>query len=121
LPEEFAEMPATRSPAKLQAIDFVKSTNEENEEYVFSVNGNEEAARRFVHRMRVELSRMRGYVKRRGRAIKHFKMIIVGFETNPDNAKQTIVTLRRTVSNDNVDADVDAILDNGLAGGQLIG
>lgn len=109
-----------RSPAKRQTIDFLTATKASpNEAYVFTITGNESQAQRFVHRMRVELSRMRNHAKAQGRTIRHFKMIIDKVETNPENEKQTIITLLRTTSAHNVDDEVDAIMDE-IAGGETI-
>ncbi len=83
----------TKSQAKLMIINFLRSTREDSE-FKFKLRGDTEEANKFIHRMRVELSRMRDVVKDSGRVPKEFKMIVEGIEflaaTNT-----SIVTLKK--------------------------
>lgn len=105
------------SPAKQKVVDFITNTNPgENELFVFSFRGNQEQAEKFVHQMRVELSRMRQYVREQGRSVKAWKMILEGVEVVDDlNCK---ITLRRTISlSQQIANDVSDILEE-LDGGR---
>jgi len=44
----------------------------------------------YVHRMRVELSRMRGMIKQKGMTIKEFKIMLEGIEERQGNAHVTL-------------------------------
>lgn len=50
------------SPAKAQVIDFLKSTGF-GKTYTFEFEGTEAEAKSYIHNMRVQLSRLRGYVR----------------------------------------------------------
>ena len=106
---------ATESPAKLQVIHFVKNAVV-GEDYVFEIKGTQRDAERFVHRMRVELSRLRNEVKRRQRIPRPFKMLL--HSINVMGVHQQ-VTLRKTIDANDVSSDVDEIFDD-IAGGKQI-
>lgn len=86
------------SPAKQRVIDFVTKTDME-ECYTFVYDGNKEAAEKFVHRMRVELSRLRKMLKSRGRKTALFKVLIVKMDEHemPGGEKiRTTVVLKKS-------------------------
>lgn len=111
-------MTATRSEPKQKVIDFVKSTKvveDDNAQSLFQfvLYGTEEDAKRFVHRMRVELSRLRELVRQQNREPREFKMMFLGC-TYERSKNQTTVTLQRTEGSSQqlVDPEVAAIFDN---------
>lgn len=111
-------MPKTiSSPAKLQVIDFIK-TAKDGEEYSFILAGNHRFAEKFVHRMRVELSRLREKVKERNRVVRPFKVLLKSIIYCQQTNKCTIVLLKSVGDND-VSGEVDDIFDK-LAGGNRI-
>jgi hypothetical protein len=68
------------SPVKLKLIDFLRKTKD-GEDYQFVLPGGKENADKFVHAMRVELSRLRTTARRvSNKQPKHFKMIVVSVE-----------------------------------------
>jgi hypothetical protein len=81
----------TALSAKMQMIDFLQNTNP-GESYSFFVLHGE--AEKFIHRMRVELSRFRNVVKYKyNRRIKPFKVIVLSVEQVDPVLDE--VTLRR--------------------------
>ena len=63
-------------PHRAHAIAFIKHTTPED--YIFSINAASELeCQRFVQRVRVELSRMRRYVRDQGMVVKPFRMKLV--------------------------------------------
>lgn len=62
--------------AKQRLIDFIQHTHGPcaSKVYEFTVPGDEAAASAFVHRMRVELSRLRAVVRDTGKQPRRFKM-----------------------------------------------
>lgn len=113
-------MAQTVSPAKLKIIHFVKNSKV-NEPYTFELEGTQRNAERFVHRMRVELSRLREEVKRRNLIPRPFKMLLQKIEFVPNAAinTQKITLLKVTDAND-VSSDIDDIFDE-IAGGKNLG
>lgn len=114
-------MSKIKSRAKLQVIEFIKTQKDTPFSFVLEDFSVDEAAR-FVHRMRVELSRLRAEALRRNRVPKPFKMQLISIEhlatdANPINAKVTLMkvdTLQTEVTE-----EIDQIMDN-LAGGSII-
>lgn len=106
---------ATESPAKLQVIKFVK-TAIIDKDYVFEIKGTQRDAERFVHGMRVELSRLRAEVIKRKLVPRPFKMLLYSI-TVIGQFQQ--ITLRKTIDANDVSSDVDEIWDN-IAGGKQI-
>lgn len=109
------------SPAKIQVIAFVKDTEPGvNEYYEFELEGNEDDANKFIHQMRVELSRMRNYVKSKGRRIKAWKMLQESIKPHPDKEGFVVIKLRRTItSTQRVANEVDDILSE-IEGGEIL-
>lgn len=108
----------TTSKAKQTVITFVKETRDQPY-FSFAINGNEAEAKVFIHRMRVELSRMRDAVKSSGRTIKEFKMKVVAIEVNEEE-NISVVQLEKVVGKTNeIAEEVREIFDE-LDGGALI-
>lgn len=108
----------TKSPAKLMIINFLRSTREETD-FKFKLRGDSEDAHKFIHRMRVELSRMRDVVKNSGRVPKEFKMIVadVLFDLGTNT---TIITLQKQEGKvEQIAEEVDEIFED-IAGGAII-
>lgn len=89
-------MPRPISDAKRKLIDFIRATaNEDNAQFAFTIHGDEKQAAKFVHRMRVELSRMRDVIRQQGRIPKPWKMMFVSAVANPLEGTVTI-TLQKS-------------------------
>lgn len=64
---------------RIHAIGFIKHS--ESSDYTFAIPANDVLeGQRFVQRVRVELSRMRTYVRNQGHAVKPFRMRLVSVE-----------------------------------------
>lgn len=85
-----SELPV-QTKAKDALIAFLRHTREGNETYTFRCFGSGAA---FVHRMRVELSRLRQKAKERGMPRRYFKVRTENIVQKP-NEDAAIVTLRR--------------------------
>lgn len=115
------KLEATQSLPKQQLILFLKNSKLDTD-YKFIVLMNDEAkvefsADRFVHRMRVELSRMRNYVRhRRGRIPKQFKVLFINSENVTTGVE---ITLKKSHEGHEVSSEIDEILDK-LDGGKPI-
>lgn len=108
----------TKSLAKLQMIEFIKATKEQPD-FTFRLRGNAEDAKKFVHRMRVELSRMRDAVKESGRVPKEFKVLTHIVDFDPMEGITTI-TLRKVEGKSvQIAEEVHEIFDD-IAGGAII-
>ena len=111
----------TQSLPKQKLIQFLKNANLDID-YKFIVIMNSEAiaefsADRFVHRMRVELSRMRNYVRhRRGRIPKQFKVLFISSKVVTTGIE---ITLKKSHEGHEVSSEIDEILDE-LDGGKPI-
>lgn len=111
-------MANTKSPARQMMIEFIKATRE-NPVFSFKIKGNEESAKSFVHRMRVELSRMREVVIQKGETPRPFKvkMQTVEYDRKTDS---TIVTLKKEQGVDvQIATDIQSIF-NEISGGLKI-
>jgi len=117
--------------AKDRVKDFLRNAPKApDKRYRFTVHGSEGDAHKYVHRMRVELSRLRAAIKRRGLQIKSFKMRIEAIEAieqleasghDRDNGKQTRVVLVFEESNtDALAAELSSIFDLVSPGHRLI-
>ncbi len=106
------------SKAKQTVINFVKETREQPH-FTFTVNGNEADAKVFIHRMRVELSRMRDAVKSSGRTIKEFKMKVVAIEVEEEQ-NISVVTLEKVEGKTNEIAEEIREIFDELDGGAMI-
>lgn len=111
----------TTSEAKLKVIKFIENTKPgEQEIFKFDHEGDLHKAEKFIHRMRVELSRMRKYIRDRGKTIKAWKMIVVSIEKSEEKINHMTITLKRTTSeSQEVFNQVDNILDE-LEGGNKL-
>ena len=108
----------TKSQPKLMVINFLRSTREETE-FKFKLRGDSEDARKFIHRMRVELSRMRETVKDSGRVPKEFKVLVSSVEFN-NVTNTSLVTLKKQVGEvEQIAEEVDEIFED-IAGGAII-
>jgi len=121
LPAEFsdADFPLVRSP-KDQMIHFLKHAIA-GDNYIFMLPNctTNDAANNYIHRMRVELSRMRNAVKEAGYIPKKFQVKLVEIKILHDEYA-TAITLRKVESaaTEIQDQLVD-VFDN-LVGGQKI-
>ena len=96
---------AIKSAPKLKLIEFIKTTKE-GEFFEFTLAETTDAVK-FVHRMRVELSRLRSKLIEMGKVASHFKMMLEKIEVK--DGKQ-VVTLKRTTSANDVTAEVSEAL-----------
>lgn len=99
-------------------INFIKATKEQKE-FSFRLRGNEEDARKFVHRMRVELSRMRDAVKESGRVPKEFKVLTHSIDFDKMEGITTITLQKVEGKSVQIAEEVHEIFDD-LAGGAII-
>jgi len=102
---------AIRSEAKLEIIKFINTVPMEGT-YTIFVKGTEEQAKRFVHRMRVELSRIRDLFRQRypTRRMRNFKMLLV--EITPQDGG-CFVKLKKTEEfSSEIDDEVEEVLQN---------
>lgn len=101
---------AIRSIPKLQILRFVKECKM-NQEWACIVQGSPEQARKFVHRMRVELSRLREAFRQRypTRKPKQFKMLLRRIEELPDG-KCRIVLMKSDEFVNEVDEELETAL-----------
>lgn len=109
---------ATRSQAKLMMIKFLRETREVDT-FSFRIRGDKEDAKRFVHRMRVELSRMRDAVKESGRVPKEFKVLLEELSFDAMEGITTILLKKSEGRVVQIAEEVHEIFDD-LAGGARI-
>ncbi len=108
----------TKSQAKLMIINFLRSTREDTE-FKFKLHGDTEDANKFIHRMRVELSRMRDVVKDAGRVPKEFKMIVVAVDFSAAT-NTSAVTLQKVEGKvEQIAEEINEIFED-LAGGAIL-
>ena len=107
-----------KSKPKLQVIEFLKETRE-MDEYSFVHYGTETEARSFIHRMRVELSRMRDVVREAGRVPREFKMLVVELEYDAVK-NQTLVKLRKADGPNTAIAEEINEIFNDIAAGEAL-
>lgn len=72
--DDFLNVENSSMHPKTCLIEFIK-TAEDNKPYPITIKGNEDLARKFIHRMRVELSRFRNELRELGRIPKQFRVI----------------------------------------------
>lgn len=82
------------SAAKDRVKDFLKKTRDDPD-YYFKLRGSEADAQKFIQRMRVELSRFRGYVKKKNLPLKYFKMIFIDIQQDKDDDSVVIIHLQK--------------------------
>lgn len=111
------ELNKIKSLSRLQVIDFIKNCHAD-EDYIFTFKGTFKQAENFIHRMRVDLSRLRTLVRDRGHVPKHFKMLIISIKSNQNNTSQSI-TLKKAISKHDVSGIIDDIFKE-VAGGKVI-
>lgn len=108
----------TKSPAKLQLIEFIRHSKPEMP-YRFRVLGNTAIADKFVHQMRVELSRMRETLRARNIVPKAFKLMLDEIQYDPVKDECTITIRQTNTASSAVHSDIDEILDT-IAGGKKV-
>ena len=108
----------TTSPAKLQMIKFIESTREQPE-FKFNIRGTKETAEKFIHRMRVELSRMRNTVIESGRVPKEFKVLTHEIVYNREHNLCRVTLHKSTGFKSEIANEVGDIFDD-IAGGGMI-
>lgn len=108
----------TKSPAKLMIINFLRSTREETE-FKFKLRGDREDAHKFIHRMRVELSRMRETVKDSGRVPKEFKVLVASVEFTPETNTSLVRLKKQEGKVEQIAEEIDEIFED-LAGGAIL-
>lgn len=111
----------TQSLPKQKLIQFLKNAKLDVDYKFIILMGEKDkaefSAERFVHRMRVELSRMRNYVRnRRGRIPKQFKVLFIKTENVPTGIE---ITLKKSHDGHEIVGEIDDILDT-LDGGKPI-
>ena len=100
---------STKSPARLQVIDFLKATKGKiNVEYEFTCDGNFTLADVFVKRMRTELTRLRNLLREGGKEPAYFKVILVSIVEEQKSPAKCRVKLRKT---DGGMSELDEVLD----------
>ena len=108
----------TKSQPKQMMIKFIKETVQ-NPEFQFRLRGNEDDAKRFVHRMRVELSRMRDVVRESGRVPKEFKVLLHEIDFDPMQGISTITLIKTEGKTIHIAEEINEIFDD-LASGEMI-
>lgn len=105
-----------KSLPKRKLISFL-SNAEMDVDYEFIVDIPNSNALVFVHRMRVELSRLRTKVIQRDRIPKSFKMLFIKSEAM--GTLKCKITLKKSQSRNDVSGEIDEIFDV-IAGGQKL-
>lgn len=110
-------MLATRSEPKQKVIEFVKHTRVDPTDksvslFQFAIHGTTEDAKRFVHRMRVELSRLRELVRQQNREPREFKMLALDYTHDSAVGQTTIMLQRAEGRQEVVDPEVAAVFDD---------
>lgn len=97
--------------AKERLIDFLrKAPHAEDKKYKFDVLGDGAEAKSFVHRMRVELSRLRAELRDRNKQVRPFKMLMVSVEPSPTNQHYQQITLQfQQAKSDTVSREVSEV------------
>jgi hypothetical protein len=108
----------TKSQAKLMMIKFLRDTRE-TPDFSFRIRGDLDDAKKFVHRMRVELSRMRDTVKDSGRVPKEFKVLMGELNFDFGEGITTIELKKSEGRTVEIAEDVQEIFDD-LAGGERL-
>ncbi len=101
----------------IEFIEYYSAT--QTTPFTFEIDGTLSQATRYVHRMRVELSRMRQLVKNRGRAPIPFKMILMDIQQQPIFPPRSIITLERSYAGQHIAKEINAIFDQ-LSDGEQI-
>ena len=105
-----------KSLPKRKLVNFLQNA-EFDKNYNFTVDIPVGEALNFVHRMRVELSRFRDKVRKRDRTPKHFKMLYIKAEAS--GTKKCIITLKKSMSRNDVSEELDSIFDVVAGGSKL--
>lgn len=107
---------------------------DEDGELRFYYVGDEEQAKKYIHRMRVELSRMRNEIRKGNKIPVRFKMIVVKVELKeapeffgkgvnkvqvPGTGK-TLVVLKKTMPGGNAIKEINAIFDETMVAGEKL-
>jgi len=107
-----------KSLPKRKLISFLQKADMDVD-YDFIVDIPNSEALAFVHRMRVELSRLREKVRQRNRVPKSFKMLFVKSEPVSGSNLRCKITLKKSLSRDDVSGEIDEIFDL-VAGGEKL-
>lgn len=100
---------------KQRVKEFCKTGYEEP--FVFEYRGTKSDAEKFIHKMRVELSRLRGKVREQGYIPTPWKMILISIEEitkldeNKQSSKLCRVTLKKTKKGVQALEDLSEIMD----------
>lgn len=110
--------PGRNSPAWNHAVAFVKLPLEE----IYHIEVPAGEGRDFIHRIRVEISKMRDIVRKRKYQLKPFKMVVIGIE--PCGSVDTVklmerIALKKTLGADDMSEELYKILGDLTLGEQL--
>lgn len=107
-----------KSDAKNKLVDMLVTLKDSDEgEFVLSVDGNAQDAEKFVHRMRVELSRFRKLNAQNNRMNKPFKILMVNCEEHQNGT--TTVVLKKSMKGVDVFEGVAEVFDVIGLGGKV--
>jgi len=106
----------TMSYSRTKVREFVKLPN--NAEMEIVLDGHERAAFRFLQAMRMELSRLRNEVRRRGKTVKPFTLSLIKIEENLEKNKVTL-TIWKKAEHTKLAKEISDIFDD-IAGGELL-
>ena len=119
-------MNADLPPHRQHAVGFIKHKGDAD--YVFTIPADSEIeGERFVQRIRVELSRMRKYVRDQGLVVKPFRMKLVSIEfvdacfgvAMQDTPAHCKITLRKDAPDAQIARDVADVFAD-LTGGETL-
>ena len=97
-----------KSPKELLKQFLLES--QEDEPYMFTLQGSSSIGHSFIHKMRVELSRYRAKVRKKGLVVKRFKIFTVSIEEHNGHCE---ITLIRTMKS-SIDGLATEIIDDDL-------
>ena len=99
-------------------IEFLKATRE-SPTFSFKLRGRTEDAKSFIHRMRVELSRMRDSVIQSGKVPKEFKVLVDDIAYDSETQVSTVTLRKAYGTNVQIADDVAEIFNEISAGNQI--
>lgn len=107
--------PKSRTDAK----EFVRAPGNKN--FTFTYRGVKVDAERHVHNMRVQLSKMRAIIRRRGGAVKPFKMNLIDIKESHDEKGRISckITLSKKAPSQEIIDGVSEVLDEMTMGQQV--
>lgn len=109
---------AILSEPKRRLIEFIRDAKLDKE-YQFEITGTVTDAKKFVHRMRVELTRFRNQVIAQGRTVKQFKVHHIKSEVIDGGKKVRITLVKSMNSACRASNDIDEVF-NDIAGGEVV-